>query len=1554
MKGKLWLLSTLIGVTLLLGNILMPRLFLTDIARSAGLKDILIKRLEKNYPVRVYCSAVRYRGGHIELSGLRINTLDKKPLLQAPLTRINLDVWRLILHPTAASNAISRLVFLRPSLYLTKDAKGRWNFEKLKGDSSKKSDFDLEIAIENGSVVIPNDIVGWRPGKIDRINGALNLTRSRQIVWKIYGHTHKDEKILINSEGSFSPGESTSNILLRVQNLSVGMLEKEAPVKFKPTRWGITNLSGRATAEVRLSQSNKGWQWKKAAIRLNNVSGRWEKMSQPITGVSGSVEISPDYIRAVRLNGRIGSSLVRLDGETDLTGGHPERQLNIQSSNFQIAALNKLHPGISTWKIRGLADVRLRLAANAKKKLQFRGEVHLSDGSCQSADQKFAFSRIESLLVFNDRGIQLHHFRGYWDDTRLEAVGYLRDWNNLQWDVEIKSNRLDITSLIKSVPVKTGELSVKTKIVGPLQKPVLGWEAGLKSLSWKQIHGHDVTAEGSYELASGRVNVKKFRCGLGEAWIEGMGLIETKGVAPKFNAELWSSSINLSEIVSLVGSKVSQLPISGGMAFRASGSGRIHDWRTWQIQGTAHGLNGSIYHVTYDRFSAKYIYQRGALHVEQFTMEQANGKLDVSGGWSPVSGFTGWANLYQFGLHLTFPGQNSREVNGVATGQLRFAWAKDSRTFDGEGYLDIDRLHFGTAKLGRFHLQAKTDTGRLLRVDGSNLRLNSEEFVQIDGTVNLNADPRVNLRIHSDGVKLDSLGSWTKTKTPVTINGSAGMEVLVDGLLKSPNVTGKIISKDLGVSGHPLGDAEIGFNWQAGDLQVSEAIIKQGEGSLCFNGHLGIEKNDLSVKAVHYPLNGLLFTLGGVKVQGEVDFDGHMQGSLRTPELNGSLAVRDLNLAGLVFQSINGKIAWRDQTLSAYQVVASRDRQKLVLQGDLLFSQKPQIDLNVKLETTRLRELMLVIGLRPNIPMDGNITGDLEMRGLLSSPRIRLKSALSEGYVDGYANLNGNLDIELYKKVYSIHQLELNSPSGVLKVNGVYEPEKKAEFDLRLTDFDLQPLGGFLKTQDSIEGRLDLQAEIRYGITGMQGEISGRIREGKWRKVLLPYTELNAHVRDNILSLTMNQQDLGLVLRGYGPIEAKFLQPLKLPGMHVNEGTPIHWELNAPAIAGDMIEKISPQAHFSGGNIGVQVLVEGNWQSPVIAGEIRIKGLKGKVDLLPDTFNEMNGEIRINDSKLEIVKLNSKYGKGKASVSGGLSLRGLLPDQLDLSIRINRFHYKGPGFESTIDSDFKITGTIWDPLISGEATVNKSTFTIVKAKRIKRFNPRLDIQVHSGKENYFKQVGLANIPVRGDLHIGGSLTYPELLGKVHADRGTLTLYGTSFRLVEATAEFDLKNGLFPYINGQAVTRKKSIEITLTAKGWTNQTLEMRLESRPHMSYDEIVSLLHWTNREGGLALLQGNVNSLVDSLIGTRLNRFGNSIGLDFFDIEQEQFSGPFHLNLGKSITNDLYLGYSRAIDPTGEDNWILEYSLTPNISLLGEYTEDDGTIFQLDFHFRF
>jgi hypothetical protein len=436
MKSKYWFISTLIGLSVLFGNILAPRLYLRTIAESSGLKEIFIKQLEKSYPIRVYCSAMRYRGGGIEFTELQINTLDKKPLLKVPLTRIDLDFWRLILHPTSANNAISRLVFLRPSLYLTKDAKGHWNFEKLKSHSSKKSEMDLKIAIKNGRLFMPSDIAGWRPGNLDRINGEISLSPNRQMVWKIDGHTLKDQRIVLMSEGTISPDDASGRMIFKAQNLSLGLLEREIPAKYKMAKWGFTDFTGKCNAEVHLNQSKKGWHWGQGSIQLANGGVRWSKISQPINGVSGDIEVSPNFIRVNKMSGKIGGSLIRLDGETDLTGVHPERQLAIQTSDLPIGTFNKIYPGLSAWKLQGLADIRLRLAMVGKKP-QLRGEVHLSNASVQSVNQKLSLARIESLLIFDDQGIQVHYLNGYWDDNRLEANGYLRDWNNLHWDIEI-------------------------------------------------------------------------------------------------------------------------------------------------------------------------------------------------------------------------------------------------------------------------------------------------------------------------------------------------------------------------------------------------------------------------------------------------------------------------------------------------------------------------------------------------------------------------------------------------------------------------------------------------------------------------------------------------------------------------------------------------------------------------------------------------------------------------------------------------------------------------------------------------------------------------------------------------------------------------------------------------------------------------------------------------------------------------------------------------------------------------------------------------------------
>lgn len=1553
---RLGIITFLLGLALFGVYFWAPYWLIGGTVQAASLKELFINRLEEQFPIRVSCASLQFRGGKIELKDLQVKTLDKQPLLKVPVTRAGIDLWNLLLHPTSMKNALTRLDMINPTVYLSRDTHGHWNVERLT-HMPKKEGMDLKIGIENGRLELPNEIAGWKPGSLFGINGELNLAKNRQIGWKLVGRTTQDKQTIVMTEGTVTPSKSNGQILLKADNLPLALIQEGKSVKEKMASWGISDISGQCNAELRLRQTGKGWTWETASCQLENAGGRWNKLGSPVSGLEGQMRIFPEFIQVDSVKGHVGSAVLRLDGETDLTAADSKRELNVLLNGFDLAVLKPALPSLASWNLQGRADLRLRLSGSLKVP-RLRGEVHVSEGSGQFPKYGWHLSGLESLIVLADDGIQLRYLKGSFEDSQVEAEGRLKDWKAFQWDVRATVSHFGPNRFWPKLPLRVGELQGEAVISGPLAQPVFRWKTGTDRLIWNQLDGHDLKAEGSYELKNGLLTIDNFRLGLGKAWIEGQGSGETRGDDPKFTCNIRGSSVNLADLPSLMSpdtwaAKIT--PLAGVVSFNVSGNGRIKNWRTWELQGDLQGTEGEIPVARFQQLASRFQLHSGKIRIDQFSLIQAGGKLLAQGEWSPESGVSGEFEAENLWINTVIPGEKSRRVEGSLSGRIDLSGSQKIDSYAGGGRIDLTRIAIDGEALGDLRLDTKLENSTF-HLDGSSLQLDKGGSVIINGSLAVDGPtPQMDMQIKSDDLTLAAISKWIPLKMPVVMAGAIRTELRMNGPINQLDIEGIINSETAEISGCKLGATEIRLAWKEGKLRIDGATVRQGDGYLNVKGYLSADDVDMAVQAVQFPLNGLAFTLGGVPIQGVLNLNGRIRGSIQHLDAKGDLSVDSLNLGGIEFRHVEGGVAWKDRTLSMAHLTAEQGSQHLIIDGNVAFEETPRVDLVLKMEEIHIRELMLVVGYRPRFPMDGVISGDLKLQGPLSEPHMRLTASLQNGYVQGYSQLTGGMDLEIIGKDIDIHHLELKGPDGSLTAEGYYQPGKQGALRLNVDNFDLQPAIKPFSAKETIEGRLDLQANIEYGDRGMQGKISGRIRNGKWRQILLPITELKGDIQDNLLSLNLEQKDIGLILRGEGPVDPRWLSWLQLPPYQANLNAPIHWELSAPQITGEMAKSIFPQVESASGTVGLNLTVQGTWQSPQATGEINIKHLNGKITILPEAFADINGRVRINGNKLEIISLSSKYGKGKASVSGGTSLRGIIPDQLNLNIQIKRFHYSNPSFDGIINSEFTLGGTIHDPVVSGDAVIDRSRIQITRGKRRNYFNPRLDVNLKLGKDNYFHQPGLTNLLITGELKATGTLVATQLKGTVNTTHGTVTIYGTTFRVVEASANFSPEEGVFPYLSGQAVTRTKDAEIRVFINGWTSKIVDIRFESTPQKSYEEILEMLHWTDLGGGgLSLLQGNMYSVMDSVLGSTLDQFRDTLRMDFFDLEQEPLAGPLRLNIGKSITNNLFVTYSRALDPTGQDTWLVEYSLTPTVSLMGEYSEDDGTQYQIDFHFRF
>lgn len=1554
-RKRRWLIAAFVVSLLFICYLVLPGLVLDHVTGTSLIRQPLIQSVESTYPVKIKLGSIKYRWGRIELRNLQVTTMDGQTMVRIPVTRV-MPAWgRLLTGRGRGVAAVDQVEVVEPVLHLAKDADGRWNIEQFigKGQSSNKAWPDLVIRVKNGRVNLPSTIEGIAAGNILGLGAELRLSHRGQISWKASFQSSRDLKARMGSAGSYDRNALTGFIDVRIRELSLAMVEDTLKPRFGSAFQQVKSFKGRCTIATRVEIKDKSLDLGAVSIRLHQAGADWGKVSAPIWGVNGEVIAERQKFIIKNFHGRVGDGRVRLTGRADLSGKHVQGDVKLQANRMDLTVLRKLHPSLEKAEITGQGDARLRIEGSLENP-NIRGEIRLRNVAGVEPQRGWKLTKVNTLARLDDQGVNLRYANGIWEGMRWNASGTVGLWEKKpEWKISFGFKEFDVKRLEKAFPVELDPVSGRGWIRGPLRAPFIAWDVRVPKIVWKGLIGQKGRVQGSYDMRSKRLAISRAMLNIDRGHLEAKGSVNLKEENPVLRGTLRGDGIMVERLPLDALSKGKIPDIGGRFDFKLHGSGRLNAWDTIDLAGSVEGRTGWIEGNAFRDLSTEFVVKQSKILLKNFNLRQDKGRMMASGVWMPTGALQGNVTLNR--LKLRYKSPQGLEASSIFSGTVRLQ-RNDDGMFSGGGWLDAEDIKYDQRQVGDARLKV-TANDRSIVLDDSVVMLSQNSRIKIDGVVDWEPNqPSMNIRLSLPQINWDTVKAFLPMKSSVEVNAKVQGDLVLTGPLFSPMVQGNLQAIQPEVAGRRFDHVEIDFSWRDRVMHIAKANLRQGRGNIAVQGDLAQGKLGLSVEVSEFPLRTLEFNLGGVPVQGSVEAKGIIGGDFKKPFFEGSIRGDDVNLAGLVIERTEGDLVWKNGQLKVDNLAINRGTQRLTVMGTVALEKEPMMDLRIKMETTRINELFLVVGFRPDVPMDGLISGQLKLSGPISDPRARLLASLERGYVYGYQQIHGELDLESKGKTFTVHKLRVADADGSFDASGEYTTGESLAMKLRVDNLSLAPIVSQLENEKGLEGRVDLQAELGTTPTGLRGKMVGRIREGKYREVFLPLTEFHSRIQDNQLKVDMAQKDLGLTVQGEGPIEAKWLSFLKLPPLRTRQNAAIRWHANAPHIDASLIGKFLPKAKFTEGQLGLNVNVRGTWAKPLFDGEVKVEGVKGKYDPLPEAFDGFNGVLRLTEQKLIIQEMSSKYGEGRASASGEIRFNGFMPSEMEIMVQTRRFYYESPSFEGLIDSHFQVGGTLRDPLIAGEAVVNKGRISIVSSKKIRRYDPRLNLRVRTGKDNYFRQFGVANVLINGELMIKGTMTRPLLDGVVTSNRGVLNLYGNSFRINSARAEFKPENGYYPYLQAQAKTKASGVEVTLSVDGWTGGNLSFQFRSVPERSYEEIIALLNWSEMTGkdGISLIQGNMNTLMDSVFGSVLDQFRDVLHVDFLTVEQDRIMGPLRLNMGKSVSDDLYLSYSRILSSDPEDLWSLEFMLTPHISLSGEHSGDDGTSLQLNFNFSF
>jgi len=430
-----------------------------------------------------------------------------------------------------------------------------------------------------------------------------------------------------------------------------------------------------------------------------------------------------------------------------------------------------------------------------------------------------------------------------------------------------------------------------------------------------------------------------------------------------------------------------------------------------------------------------------------------------------------------------------------------------------------------------------------------------------------------------------------------------------------------------------------------------------------------------------------------------------------------------------------------------------------------------------------------------------------------------------------------------------------------------------------------------------------------------------------------------------------------------------------------------------------ILQLFYPELNASGGTTVIARLT-GPFDALALTGEATISDGIFRHQALPHGLRDLNGPIRIDESRIVVDGLRGRLGEGDVQFGGDITLgRGYQPEEFNLTATGTLMNLRyPPDIQSTVNATLELRGPVAAPVLSGIVDVLKASYVPrIQAQtgllglaggavaagpappvagEPSGFPLGLDIRVIAPVMPFIEN-NTATIYGSADIEVAGTLDRPIITGSIEIDRGEVFFSGN--RLVVRPGSIDFSNPLRfePFFDVEAFTRVRAggqtFDITVSANG-TFDKMATTITSEPWLSEWQALSLLLGEQpevREAELAaraapqelqaqaLRTATVALLTSPISGTIGSVVERTLPIDTVQIVPllgneatlQQLNPAARVTLGKRLSNRIYLTYSRTFSAAQNEIILIEFDQSDRISWVLSRNED--RTFALDFRIR-
>jgi len=715
------------------------------------------------------------------------------------------------------------------------------------------------------------------------------------------------------------------------------------------------------------------------------------------------------------------------------------------------------------------------------------------------------------------------------------------------------------------------------------------------------------------------------------------------------------------------------------------------------------------------------------------------------------------------------------------------------------------------------------------------------------------------LQVHvtaGDVHELAVLASSLRPSTPPAISGSAKLDAVVQGDMRSPHLSAQLDAHNLQAQGSQWKSARLALKASPSSFEIQQgSLVSARQGDLSFSAQVGLThwsylpsspiKANLSARGISVAALLHLANLS-YPVTGDLSAEISLQGSQLNPAGHGSVRIIRASAYDQPVQSLALQFQGDRQTIDA--------RLNLELpagsaSGDFSFTpQSKTYKVKLSVPGIALRKLQLVQA--GNLPLEGTFTADISGAGTLDNPQLdaRLEVPALQLRQTAVTGMKAQLTVHNHRADFSLGS---NITQTFVRAQGTID------------------LTGAWNAQASVDtNRIPLETILPLYAPGIPPGFHGETElHASLKGPLKDKSRLEAHITIPMLDAAYGSAQFASA----GPIRADYsqsvvtLQPAEIRGtdtsLHFQGRIPLQeaaaMSLQAQGAVNLRLLSLFSQDLRSSGALEIDIRGTGTLHNPALQGKIQLNNAAFSTSTAPVSLSKLNGTVDLAGDRLQISNFSGEVGGGQLTAGGSVVLRPA--PQFDLALQAKSIRLLYPdGVRTLLDSNLAFTGNMQAARLTGRTLIQSINFTpdFDLASFATQFNGtsvpplgqsfaanvKLAILVQSA-QNLAARSSQLSVEGAANLQVVGTLDDPVIVGRADLTGGELFFRNNRYQLQRGIIAFDNPNQTRPVLNLQVTTTIQQYNLTLTLTGPIDR-LTTNYASDPALSTADIISLLY--------------------------------------------------------------------------------------------------------------